>query len=100
MDPIREDLLASLTGLSSGRPTARLVSTVTGEAVEADPLDAEYWWRNIRSPVRFAEAAARLIAEKYRIFLEIGPAPIFRSYLTDALRDSGGGRPRVRKPYP
>ena len=86
MDPIREDLLASLAGLSSERPTTRLVSTVTGEAVEERSLDAEYWWRNIRSPVRFAEAAARLIAEEYRIFLEIAPAPILQSYLTDALR--------------
>ncbi len=88
MDSIREDLLASLTGLSSHRPTARLVSTVTGEGVEADPLDADYWWRNIRSPVRFAEAAARLIGEGYRIFVEIGPTAILRSYLTDALRDA------------
>jgi phthiocerol/phenolphthiocerol synthesis type-I polyketide synthase C len=86
MDPIRGDLLASLAGLSSGPPTARLVSTVTGEAVGGAGLDADYWWRNIRSPVRFAEATARLIDEGYRIFLEIGPAAILQSYLTDGLR--------------
>ena len=62
------------------------MSTVTGEAVEADPLDADYWWRNIRSPVRFAEATGRLIGEGYRIFVEIGPTAILQSYLTDALR--------------
>ena len=67
MDPIRDDLLASLIGLSSRYPNARLVSTVTGEGVEGEPLDAEYWWRNIRSPVRFAEAIGRLIGEGYRI---------------------------------
>ncbi|HEX3523857.1 MAG TPA: beta-ketoacyl synthase N-terminal-like domain-containing protein, partial [Stellaceae bacterium] len=86
MDPIREDLLESLRGLSSRHPTARLVSTVTGEAVENDSLDAGYWWRNIRNPVRFAEATAVLTAEGYRIFLEIGPTAILQSYLTDALR--------------
>src|SRR5205823_2062052 len=86
MDPIREDLLDSLAGLSSRRPAAKLVSTVTGEAVGDDPLDAGYWWRNIRSPVRFAEAAGRLIGDGYRIFLEIGPTAILQSYLTDALR--------------
>ncbi len=86
MDPIREGLLKSLKGLSSRPPTARLVSTVTGEAVEEDSLDAGYWWRNIRSPVRFAEATAFLAAEGYRIFLEIGPNAILQSYLTDALR--------------
>src|SRR6202007_1288498 len=86
MDPIREDLLESLRGLSSKHPTARLVSTVTGKAVEDDSLDAGYWWRNIRSPVRFAEATAFLTAEGCRIFLEIGPTAILQSYLTDALR--------------
>lgn len=86
MDPIREGLLESLRGLSTRRPTARLVSTVTGKAVEDDSLDAGYWWRNIRNPVRFAEAAAFLTAEGYRIFLEIGPTAILQSYLTDALR--------------
>jgi phthiocerol/phenolphthiocerol synthesis type-I polyketide synthase C len=86
MDPIRDDLLASLIGLSSRYPNARLVSTVTGEGVEGEPLDAEYWWRNIRSPVRFAEATGRLIGEGYRIFVEIGPSAILQSYLTDGLR--------------
>ncbi len=86
MDPIREDLLESLKGLVSKPPAARLVSTVTGEAVEDGSLDAGYWWRNIRSPVRFAEATARLLDEGYRILLEIGPAAILQSYLIDALR--------------
>jgi acyl transferase domain-containing protein/NADPH:quinone reductase-like Zn-dependent oxidoreductase/NAD(P)-dependent dehydrogenase (short-subunit alcohol dehydrogenase family)/acyl carrier protein len=86
MDPIRADLLASLTGLSSRRPNARLVSTVTGDPIENERLDADHWWRNIRSPVRFAEATARLISEGYRIFLEIGPTAILQSYLVDSLR--------------
>src|SRR5262249_34819413 len=86
MDPIREDLLTSLTGLTSRPPKARLVSTVTGDVVDGEPLDADYWWRNIRSPVRFADAIARLIGDDYRIFLEIGPMAILQSYLSDGLR--------------
>jgi phthiocerol/phenolphthiocerol synthesis type-I polyketide synthase C len=89
MDPIREDLLASLAGLVSRPPKACLASTVTGEMVETQALDAEYWWHNVRTPVRFAEATARLIGEGYRIFLEIGPRAVLKSYLTDALRSAG-----------
>ncbi len=88
MNPIREDLLADLAGLASHLPRAGLVSTVTGESVEGEALDAEYWWRNVRNPVRFAEATARLIGEGYRIFLEIGPRALLRSYLTDGLRSA------------
>jgi acyl transferase domain-containing protein/NADPH:quinone reductase-like Zn-dependent oxidoreductase/acyl carrier protein len=86
MDPIRQDLLADLAGLSCRRPEATLISTVTGKAIEDNPLDADHWWRNIRSPVRFADATAQLIGEGFRIFLEIGPTAILQSYLTDCLR--------------
>ena len=86
MDPIRDELLASLAGIASRPPAARLVSSVTGAAVEAAVLDAGHWWRNIRNPVRFTEAAAALIGEGYRIFVEIGPSAILHSYLSDGLR--------------
>jgi phthiocerol/phenolphthiocerol synthesis type-I polyketide synthase C len=88
MDPIRQDLLANLSGLFSRCPEKRLVSTVTGETVKHQSLDADHWWHNIRSPVRFADATARLISEGFRIFVEIGPMPILQSYLNDALRSA------------
>jgi phthiocerol/phenolphthiocerol synthesis type-I polyketide synthase C len=88
MDPIRKDVLKDLAGLSSRPPEARLVSTVTGQVVEAEPLDADYWWRNVRYPVRFTEAVAQLVGEGHRIFLEIGPRAILQPYLTDGLRSA------------
>ena len=88
MDPFRAGLLADLGGLASHPPEARLVSTVTGHIVEAEELDAEYWWRNVRWPVRFTDAVAQLIGEGHRIFLEVGPRAILRSYLTDGLRSA------------
>ncbi|MBV9310309.1 MAG: type I polyketide synthase, partial [Solirubrobacterales bacterium] len=86
MDTIRQDLLLDLAGLSSRRPETKLMSTVTGEPVSDDRLDTDHWWRNIRSPVRFADAAVQAISEGFRIFIEIGPTAILQSYLSDALR--------------
>ncbi|MGH7030626.1 MAG: type I polyketide synthase, partial [Stellaceae bacterium] len=86
MDPIRDELLADLAGVFSASASARLVSTVTGAVIDGQALDAEHWWRNIRNPVRFSDAAAALIGEGYRIFLEIGPGAILQSYLADGLR--------------
>jgi acyl transferase domain-containing protein/NADPH:quinone reductase-like Zn-dependent oxidoreductase/acyl carrier protein len=88
MDPFRDDLLADLQGLTSRPPQTRLVSTVSGHAVDAEPLDADYWWRNVRHPVCFADAVARLVGEGHRIFLEVGPRAILQSYLTDGLRSA------------
>lgn len=90
MDPIRDGLLADLAGLSSTTPETQLVSTVTGTAVAAGELDAEYWWHNIRSPVRFTDAMAALVGGGFRILVEIGPNPVLQSYLHDALRAAEG----------
>ena len=90
MDPLRDGLLADLSGLSSGTPHALLVSAVTSDQVQPGQLDGEYWWRNIRSPVRFADGMAALVAAGFRIFVEIGPHPVLQAYLHDALRAVGG----------
>ncbi|HYM73756.1 MAG TPA: type I polyketide synthase, partial [Stellaceae bacterium] len=89
MAPIRAGVLADLADLSSAAPTSSLISTVTAGPVAAGALDAAYWWRNIREPVRFVEAAAALIADGCRIFVEIGPNPVLQSYLRDALHMAG-----------
>ena len=90
MDTTREGLLTDLGGLSSSAPRGQLISTVTGEAVAAGQLDAEYWWHNIRSPVRFTDGMAALTRDGFRIFIEIGPNPVLQSYLHDALRAAEG----------
>ena len=86
MDPIQDELLISLADLSSLPPTARLISSVTGAAIQDAVLDAHHWWRNIRNPVRFSDAVAALIGDDLRIFVEIGPGAILHAYLADGLR--------------
>src|SRR3954470_3165789 len=90
MDPIRDDLIAELAGLSSEAPRECLISTVTAEPVPAGLLGPDYWWRNIRKPVRFAEATSALVEAGYGIFVEIGPNPVLQAYLHDALRAKEG----------
>src|SRR4051812_2078884 len=90
MDPIRDDLIAELAGLSSETPRECLISTVTGEPVPPGLLGPDYWWRNIRKPVRFAEATSALVEAGYGIFVEIGPNPVLQAYLHDALRAKEG----------
>jgi acyl transferase domain-containing protein/NADPH:quinone reductase-like Zn-dependent oxidoreductase/acyl carrier protein/short-subunit dehydrogenase len=89
MDPIRLPLLTALDGLESVMPTEPLISTVTGDHVGAGELDAEYWWHNVRKPVRFSDAVDRLVGDGVRNFLEVGPQPVLQFYLRDALRGAG-----------
>ena len=90
MDPIREQLLDRLDGLSPRDGRLRFVSTVTGTTIEGRQLDAAYWWDNIRKPVQFAPAVASLGSEGFDVFLEIGPHPILDRYLRECLRAAGG----------
>jgi myxalamid-type polyketide synthase MxaE and MxaD len=83
MDEIRDGLLAAApTGVPCGLP---LYSTVTGGAIGGAELDPEYWWRNARAPVRFAEAAAAMVAAGCRTFVEVGPHPVLAAGLREAL---------------
>ena len=92
MEPIRQPLLKALAGLQSAAPGERMVSTVTGDMVTAGELDAEYWWRNVRLPVRFSDAISQLAEQGVRTFVEIGPLPILQHYLRETLRGNGESR--------
>ncbi|XVQ85310.1 SDR family NAD(P)-dependent oxidoreductase [Microbispora siamensis] len=81
MDPVRQPLAEGLAGLRPCPAHIPLVSTVTGGLVQGTELDAAYWWRNVREPVRFAAAVERVLGDGFDVLLEIGPHPVLRSYL-------------------
>ncbi|MFB7873797.1 type I polyketide synthase [Nocardia sp. NPDC056064] len=88
MDPIEDELRRCLAGLNPQPPTVPVYSTVTGEQVTAASWDAQYWWSNVREPVRFFDAVARAIAAGSRVFLEIGPHPVLSANIREALLDA------------
>ncbi|WP_069383585.1 type I polyketide synthase [Halomonas caseinilytica] len=88
MDPIRDDLIAALKGLRPRQSRIPYISTVTGEELDGERLDAEYWWNNIRQPVRFDAAARAIIADGTNVLIEIGAHPILKRYLSEALREA------------
>ena len=88
MDGIRQEVLDQLASLRPGQASRTFVSAVTGTELAGPELDAEYWWRNIREPVSFDQASARLIDAGYRLFLEVGPHSILRSYVSQQLEEA------------
>jgi acyl transferase domain-containing protein len=85
LDPIRSDLIAGLAGIEAADCVGGFVSTVFGRTIPGSRLTAEYWWQNVRCPVRFADALAEIVPRS-RLLLEIGPHPVLQSYLREALR--------------
>ncbi|WP_128429283.1 type I polyketide synthase [Streptomyces cyaneus] len=91
MERVRAPLAVGLDGLAPSGSTEALISTVTGGPVPASGLDAEYWWRNVREPVRFAAAVEHALDAGVDVLLEVGPHAVLRTYL----RRITAGRDRV-----
>jgi 1-acyl-sn-glycerol-3-phosphate acyltransferase len=89
LDIIHDDTLAALAGLRTLTPRVPIVSEVTGDWMRDAPFDAAYWWRNTREPVRFADAALRLIADGYTTFVEVGPHPVLAASINECLKHAG-----------
>lgn len=89
MDPVRGALMADLRGMRGRAGQIPMISTVTGEVLEPSQCRADYWWRNLREPVRFEAALTRAARMQPRLFLEIGPNPVLLSYLREGLRAVG-----------
>jgi acyl transferase domain-containing protein len=75
VEPMRTELLAGLAGIQPKAGTIRLLSSVTAAVVPGQTLTADYWWRNAREPVRFADTVRALAAGGADMFIEVGPHP-------------------------
>jgi len=75
MAPFCAPLAQALAAIAPRSATLPLASSVTGTWAAPGDFGAAYWARNIREPVRFAQAAGTLLAAGYRGYLEIGPHP-------------------------
>jgi acyl transferase domain-containing protein len=73
---IAEQLAAALGPVRSLPPRVRLWSTVTGQLVGDGELDADYWYRNSRLPVRFGEVIDTLVRQGFGVFVEMSPHPL------------------------
>jgi phthiocerol/phenolphthiocerol synthesis type-I polyketide synthase C len=89
LEPLRLPLLEALGHFVARASDIPFVSTVTGDVIGGDDLDRDYWWRNVREPVRFRDAIERAARQGAALFVEIGPRPILTANITDTLREAG-----------
>ncbi|MEV8438580.1 beta-ketoacyl synthase N-terminal-like domain-containing protein, partial [Actinosynnema sp. NPDC051121] len=79
MDAMLDDFRAVVSSVSFAEPEITLVSTVDDGSV-ADP---EYWVRNVRQTVRFADAVAKLPDRGVVRCVEIGPDAVLTGLVDD-----------------
>jgi acyl transferase domain-containing protein/NADPH:quinone reductase-like Zn-dependent oxidoreductase/short-subunit dehydrogenase/acyl carrier protein len=92
IDAVREGVLQACAGIAPRSGEVPFFSAVTGESIDTAQLDAEYWFRNLRETVRFADVALRLLEQRYRVFVEVSPNPVLTvgvQEMIDAAPDAG-----------
>ncbi|MFH8290410.1 type I polyketide synthase [Streptomyces sp. NPDC018059] len=86
VERLREDLLELAAPVTPRPAQVPMYSTVTAELLEDGTADAEYWYRNLREPVRFHDTIETLVREGSTTFVEASAHPV----LTAAVEDVGG----------
>ncbi|MEU0149428.1 type I polyketide synthase [Streptomyces sp. NPDC006288] len=85
VDVLEGDIAAALRDVAPRAGSVPLLSTVSGEFVDGSGMDAAYWFTNLRSRVRFAEAVERLAAEGFGTFVEVSSHPVLTTAVQEVL---------------
>ncbi|QLL09629.1 type I polyketide synthase [Mycobacterium vicinigordonae] len=86
---LRDQLVADLAGLTAQPARIPLYSTVesmlSDQPLDTTVMNADYWYRNLREPVRFHDNVIHLLDRREHLFVEISPHPVLAAAITDTL---------------
>ena len=88
MEPLREALVQELADLQPQTPRIPILSTVDLETKQDASLDAAYWGRNLREPVRFGPATERALSLGHDLFVELSPHAILSTAIEQTIAHS------------
>ncbi|MEV5980611.1 type I polyketide synthase [Streptomyces sp. NPDC052114] len=92
VESIRTRLLEVAEPIEPRAGTVPMHSSVTVEPLDtATEADAQYWYQNLRRPVRFAETVAALLDRGIDTFVEISPHPVLAPAVEDVAAAAGRG---------
>ncbi|WP_142197382.1 type I polyketide synthase [Streptomyces calvus] len=64
-------------------------STVSGGVIDTVSLDAGYWYRNLRGTVEFEAATRALLADGFRVLVEVSAHPVVATGVRETVEDAG-----------
>ncbi|WP_410641658.1 type I polyketide synthase [Amycolatopsis sp. lyj-346] len=90
VEALEQELGTALAGISPQAGPVPFCSTLTGDLLETTELDAGYWYRNLRNPVRFHSATEALLAQGHTVFVEVSPHPVLTMALNETFDAAAG----------
>lgn len=88
IDRAKKAFLSDIPDIAPRKSEIAYLSTVTGDRLDGTALDSDYWWKNVREPVRFQAATEAAIALGCTLFIEVSPRPILSSYVKETVKQS------------
>ncbi|MEU5786046.1 type I polyketide synthase, partial [Micromonospora lupini] len=89
VQPLRDHLLDVLDGISPRSADVPFHSTLTAAELDTTEMTAEYWFENLRRPVRLQTVLADLLATGHTRFIEISPHPVLIPAIAATAGDDG-----------
>ncbi|MFG3282503.1 type I polyketide synthase [Streptomyces sp. NPDC048111] len=93
VEEIRDGVLAALAPVTPRAPDIPFYSTLLGARIGDQPLDASYWYRNLRGAVRFQETVALLAEAGHRCFIEVSAHPVLTTGIEETVEEATGTEP-------
>ncbi|MFI9630946.1 SDR family NAD(P)-dependent oxidoreductase, partial [Streptomyces sp. NPDC052042] len=89
VEALRDELTAVLGTIRPRPGNVPFYSTVEAEPLDTTALDAGYWYRNLRHPVRFESTLRGMLADGVDAFVECSPHPVLTVGIRQTLESAG-----------
>lgn len=90
MDPILEEFKKAAKTIAYFPAKIPIISNLTGEILDTQKINADYWTNHLRQTVEFEKGIKTLGNLGVEIFIEIGPKPILISLAQESLPNIKG----------
>ncbi|MFF9061858.1 type I polyketide synthase [Streptomyces sp. NPDC014882] len=84
---VRDEVTGPLSDLSPRTSELPFYSTLHGRTTDTAELDGAYWYDNLREKVLFASSVRRLVADGFRVFVEMSPHPVLTVPVQEMVED-------------
>lgn len=89
MNTIKEDFRKLLSNITFGTPKIKIITNANGSDDTSKMCNPDYWLQQMLNTIDFNSCIKTLLKQNYTAVLEIGPAPVLASLVTDSAAESG-----------
>ncbi|MBL0781531.1 acyltransferase domain-containing protein, partial [Streptomyces albidoflavus] len=89
VERIEEELAELLAPVAPRSCDVPFYSTLSGGVIDTAGLDAAYWYGNLRGTVEFEAGTRALLADGFRVFVEVSAHPVVATGVQETIEDAG-----------